>query len=188
MRQISALALTLTLLAAACGGTEREAGPTGNGNTNTTTQARGFTSCGLATCQPGQYCYDELLADCRNGCLSNLNCTDDQTCDKGSVDEGVCQNVSSNNNNNNNNNNNTDQVARCKAACEAAQACGLFDVAGTVECNAACGVVGDAVAKALADCVGNQGCSSSLPGCYNLECGPGYPCDAGQECVGGTCL
>ena len=185
MRHLDPLTLTFALFAVACGGAERTAAPD-PGNSNSSTQTRGFTSCGGVTCQPGQYCHDERFADCWNGCLSDLNCTDNQVCDKASSDEGVCQNVTPPNNNNTNTV--TDEIARCKAACSDAQACGLLDVATTVECTAACGVLSDPQAKALADCVDNQGCSLGLPGCYNLECGPSYPCDAGQTCVGGTCL
>lgn len=196
MRHFSHLSIALLFSSlfglAACGGEERTAGPTGpssNNNASSTNNnnPRGFTACGVATCQPGQYCYDELLADCRNGCLSDLNCTDNQVCDKGSIDEGICQNVS-NPNTNNNNNQTTDQIARCKTACEDAQGCGLFDVATTVECTAACGVLSDPQAKALADCVDNEGCGLGLPGCYNMECGPSYSCGAGEQCIGGTCL
>ena len=48
----------------------------------------GFTDCtpmGFedtpTVCQPGQYCEDSVLAECENGCLSNINCAADQTCE-----------------------------------------------------------------------------------------------------------
>lgn len=193
MKQINVLTtLMLALGLAACGGEERPSGtnpgPNPGTNPNPGGEPRGFTSCGSVTCQPGQYCYDEILLDCRNGCLSDLNCTDNQVCDKGSADEGVCQNVSTPNPGPGPGPAPTDEIARCKTGCEEAQACGLFDVATTVECTAACGVLSDPQAKALADCVENQGCGSGLPGCYNLECGPSYSCGVGQECIGGICL
>lgn len=196
MRTINYLAMILcTASAVACGGEERAPGttPTNNNSSsnnsnsnNNSAQNRGFTSCGGSTCQPGQYCRDDRFDDCNNGCLSDLNCTDNQFCDKGNANTGVCQNKAPNPMNNNNNN--TDQIQRCKTACEDAQACGLFDVATTVECTAACGVLSDIQAKALADCVDNEGCGLGLPGCYNLECGPDYSCNAGEQCIGGICL
>lgn len=195
MRKINYLAMFLVVgTAVACGGEERSPGTTpsnnnssnNNSSNNNNSQSRGFTSCGASTCQPGQYCRDDILADCRNGCLSDLNCTDNQFCDKGTTNDGVCQNKAPNNTNNNNTN--TDQIQRCRTACEDAQACGLFDVPTTVECTTGCGGLSDPQAKALADCVDNESCGLGLPGCYNLECGPSYACNAGEDCIGGICL
>lgn len=59
----------------------------------------GVTDCtppGLdqVVCQAGQYCEDQVLAICTNGCLSNDNCTSEQSCEKGAgEDVGSCQNV-----------------------------------------------------------------------------------------------
>ncbi len=59
----------------------------------------GVTDCtppGLeqVVCQAGQYCADQLLALCENGCLSNANCASDQECIKeGGEDVGSCQNT-----------------------------------------------------------------------------------------------
>lgn len=194
MRTNNYLPMILVSCVVACGGEDRVPGTPGTHNSNqnqnnsnqNNNEPRGFTSCGQVTCQPGQYCYDEIFDDCRNGCLSDLNCTDNQVCDKSGTDVGVCENTTPTNTNNNNTN--TDQIARCKSSCEEAQACGLFDVATTVECTGGCTTLSDAQAKALADCVDNAGCGLSLPGCYNLECGPSYSCGAGQDCIGGICL
>ena len=44
---------------------------------------RGFTQCGdLAECQPGQYCEDPVFSTCMAGCLSDVNCSDEQRCIK----------------------------------------------------------------------------------------------------------
>lgn len=59
----------------------------------------GMTDCGMfgdeaVVCQAGQYCQDQVLSTCVNGCLSNDNCTSEQTCEKESGEEvGTCQNV-----------------------------------------------------------------------------------------------
>jgi len=59
----------------------------------------GVTDCssgafGDVVCQAGQYCDDMVLSICENGCLSNDNCTSDQTCEKASgEDVGSCQNT-----------------------------------------------------------------------------------------------
>jgi hypothetical protein len=61
----------------------------------------GVTDCtppGLekVVCQAGQYCADQVLAECENGCLSNDNCTSEQTCEKAEgEDVGTCQNMGS---------------------------------------------------------------------------------------------
>lgn len=53
---------------------------------------RGFTECGQATCQPGQFCEDSRLAQCSNGCTSDLNCAANQTCqDPDFFNVGVCR-------------------------------------------------------------------------------------------------
>lgn len=60
----------------------------------------GFTDCTPTgfedtptLCQPGQYCEDSNLAICENGCLSNINCAGDQTCQIPSgASEGSCAN------------------------------------------------------------------------------------------------
>lgn len=61
---------------------------------------QGFTDCtpmgfenNPTTCQPGQYCEDSNLAICEPGCLSNVNCAADQTCDIPSGQSvGACAN------------------------------------------------------------------------------------------------
>lgn len=57
---------------------------------------QGFTQCGegedQATCQPGQYCSNAYFGLCDNGCLSDLNCGEEQLCVKeAGEDEGSCQ-------------------------------------------------------------------------------------------------
>lgn len=58
----------------------------------------GQTQCGpdpsfSVTCQAGQYCANQDLRDCQNGCLSNQNCASDQTCIIPTGESvGACQN------------------------------------------------------------------------------------------------
>lgn len=56
----------------------------------------GFTTCGegsdAATCQPGQYCDNAYFSLCDEGCLSDLNCGDEQLCIKEQGENvGTCQ-------------------------------------------------------------------------------------------------
>lgn len=80
---------------AGTGGEDMTADESGGGST----LGDGVTDCtppGLpeVVCQAGQYCADQTLADCQNGCLSNDNCASDQTCEKADgEDVGTCQNV-----------------------------------------------------------------------------------------------
>jgi len=89
--------------AAATGGTTAGAGSTTGGTSGTTgggTGGNGITACGNfpdqqpKSCQAGQYCADEGFSECLNGCLSNVNCTSDQSCIKeAGQNVGTCQTV-----------------------------------------------------------------------------------------------
>ena len=47
-------------------------------------------------CQAGQYCEDPLFAMCTNGCLNDMNCASNQTCNIPSGQSvGACENVGS---------------------------------------------------------------------------------------------
>ena len=61
---------------------------------------QGYTECGdflaphgdMNMCQPGQYCEDPTFSDCVEGCLSNVNCAEDQRCVKADgTNIGTCQ-------------------------------------------------------------------------------------------------
>lgn len=79
---------TLSILVGAlvgCGGTE-----------DPETLDQGFTVCGNATCQPGQYCFDSRFDDCQPGCTSDVNCASNQSCqDPDFLNVGVCRGASS---------------------------------------------------------------------------------------------
>ena len=70
------------------------AGSTGGGN-NT---GNGTTTCGdfpdgPKSCQAGQYCLDQTFSRCESGCLSDMNCASNQTCQKATGETtGSCQN------------------------------------------------------------------------------------------------
>ena len=73
--------------------------PACDGNTDGDEQEAlgdGATDCTPAgypspvTCQAGQFCADPLLGICEEGCLSDLNCADNQVCD---TDPGYCTNT-----------------------------------------------------------------------------------------------
>jgi hypothetical protein len=41
----------------------------------------GSSACGQATCAPGQYCFDNAVGDCENGCTATDNCATGEYCD-----------------------------------------------------------------------------------------------------------
>jgi hypothetical protein len=41
----------------------------------------GSSACGSATCTPGQYCFDNTVSDCENGCTAINDCAQGQYCD-----------------------------------------------------------------------------------------------------------
>ncbi len=182
------LAMTSSLfLLSACGG--------GNGDTMGPDGNRGYTDCGTVQCAPGQYCSDSRFSECTDGCLSDLNCDSAQQCIKASNEnEGTCQTGAKLDAGMMMTNTDAgmmqmnDEIARCKEKCTEAQACGVFDVSETVQCNAGCGTLSQLQAKSLNDCVDNAGCTSAILQCYGRECGPKYDCPAGQQCLGGGCL
>ncbi len=70
--------LLLLLVFTACGGAPGEL-------------KRGMSACGSLTCNAGQYCINDL--SCSPGCTSDLNCAENQTCQKsGQVPVGSCSN------------------------------------------------------------------------------------------------
>jgi hypothetical protein len=142
---------------------------------------QGFVACGMATCQPGQHCDDELASYCDDGCQSNLNCAADQTCENISevTKVGTCTNETSPD----------DQLARCQDACSQMASCGLLTAADGGECQASCAAADDATRRSVADCVEPWECESPLPSCLGIECGGSFTCSGPDEtCVDGMCL
>lgn len=111
LRQIFlGLFATTALLMPACAGddgddsdgSDSSATTSGGGSGGSSTggaEGDGVTDCTppaleKVVCQAGQYCADQVLGDCQNGCLSNDNCTSEQTCEKAAgEDVGSCQNT-----------------------------------------------------------------------------------------------
>jgi hypothetical protein len=91
---------------------------------------RGKTSCGIATCNAGQYC---LNLACIPGCQSNENCASDQTCEDigAGTHVGTCQNKS-----NPPTMMTTDPT--CKTTCDKLVQCGLFTWDEGVVCQTGC--------------------------------------------------
>jgi len=96
------LALLALSFAPACsddGGDGGADGTSGDGDGDGDGGGDGVTDCtppGLdeVLCQAGQYCADQVLGLCENGCLSNTNCASDQECIKeDGEDVGTCQNT-----------------------------------------------------------------------------------------------
>lgn len=180
IRFVSLSLLLVTLAAAtACGG--------GGGDD----LDPGFTACGdfpdqePKSCQPGQYCADEIFSECSNGCLSSINCLPEQSCQKApGQDVGVCSGDAAPDAGPQQ----SDQLERCLDACTRLIECGLVTGAEGADCNRDCQSASDAERRAVADCVLPWECETPLPGCIAAECGPSYPCPGDQECLGHMCL
>jgi len=153
-----ALATCLALAAAvvACGPTDD--GDSDGSSSSSSGSANGVTPCGAfdgspKSCPAGQYCADETLSICENGCLSNTNCADDQLCQKDpGYDVGTCQNTGS--------------AVSCADLCAKLQAC---DPAITqAQCDQACAGLNDTCKS----CIVGANCTELNDGtaCY-AECG-----------------
>lgn len=144
----------------------------------------GYTSCGGETCQPGQYCFDQLTGFCANGCTSNANCQDGHACQDISdvTGTGTCTESA------------TppppppppgNALAACQAACDGFQDCGL--AAGEVaECRHDCTGLTENQQTVVGNCAGRT-CGDQLL-CLGVDCFSDRDCGGGQSCVGMTCL
>jgi len=140
--------------------------------------ARGFTDCGdMAfngqTCQPGQYCSEPDFGQCSNGCLSDVNCADNQVCDLSSGSPGVCMNTS-----------NVEvptvtyttdpEVLACHTACEDLLGCGSITNVQFASCKAACSS-DKTLATMFADCVNAGNSCETMAQCAPNETASGGP-------------
>lgn len=107
MKKLISVVLVLgSCVAVACssssddsGGSAGSSNGTGGSGTGGSGAGRtGITPCGnfpdqvAKSCQASQYCQDEGFSKCAAGCLSDNNCTENQTCIKaGGANEGTCQ-------------------------------------------------------------------------------------------------
>ncbi len=144
----------------------------------------GFTACGNfpagpVTCQPGQYCEDAIFSNCESGCLSNLNCTTDQTCVKASGQNvGTCQGT----------------TPTCDPACSGDTPHCLGTTC--VEClnPSHCGndetCTGNVCVPVSTGCI--PACGTATPYCLNgttcVECIDPSHCDPNETCVDNACV
>ena len=178
---VFAIPLLLISLLAACGSAD-DAG-----------LSQGFTACGdfpdqqAKTCNPGQYCADEIFSDCALGCLGDYNCEEGNSCQKEpGQDIGTCGGFESSPDAGTVP---TNELERCIEACSILTGCGAIDVGEGAQCNSDCNGLSDGQRKAVADCVGDWNCTGEIPPCLGLECGPAYDCPINDEqCIGGSCL
>lgn len=151
---------------------------------NAAVDKKGFTKCGAITCRPNQYC-NPNIERCNLGCLSDLNCTDNQVCTKrkGS-DSGECTNKT------------TpppkpkDMLKYCVSGCNILQKCELFTMTETSQCHSDCSRLNDSQRKAFGDCADMwKLCTTGIPGCLSgIECGGKHKCPDGQECIDHSCI
>lgn len=98
VRRMATVLAVMALLMVGCGGMFDDFSDSGNDDRQL---APGYTPCGDypdqthgVICHPNQYCSSQNLGICREGCLSNDNCTDEQACFKeDGRDVGTCYNV-----------------------------------------------------------------------------------------------
>lgn len=108
MKKLVSLVLVIgSCFAVACGSSSDDSsgsngsagsGTGGSGTGGSGAGRTGITPCGnfpdqvAKSCQASQYCQDEGFSKCAAGCLSDNNCTQNQTCIKaGGANEGTCQ-------------------------------------------------------------------------------------------------
>lgn len=145
-----------------------------------TPSGRGFTACGDVTCQPGQYCDDPRFSACSEGCLSDVNCSEGQACDTAAffptcVNTATPADASMP----------PDQLARCRAACEHFQSCGL-PAAEAAQCLTDCAGLSSEQQRVVGNC-GEEACAS-VPACLGIDCLSSADCSGAAECIGGSCL
>jgi hypothetical protein len=154
-KSIGFLGLFLAMLGLACSSSTTTGSSSGTSGTSGGTS--GVTSCGTfgnsaKSCQAGQYCKDETLSICENGCLSNNNCAGDQACDKSNgATVGNCVNKA------------PTTTTTCADLCKKGKACEpSLDVA---RCEGAC----TGLSEGCKSCVISKACSAPASAC-DAEC------------------
>ena len=175
VRALPALAaLLVAMLLSACGSGDRS----------------GSTTCGVQTCQAGQYC---LNLACVPGCLSNQNCASDQVC--GGLEDGkpvgTCMNKGADAPDMSMAPVITDPV--CKKMFDKLVQCGLFTWDEGVAAQSLCGKLTAQQLKTMSDCATAWDCSgTTAPVCLGSLCGGKYMCApfAGMNlrCVSHACV
>ena len=150
----------------------------------------GKTDCGrfggqAVSCEAGQYCADQVLNECAQGCTSDRNCDAAQVCVKASGQNvGVCQRSGATPTPTPTPTPEpepepkpTTTQARCEAAVDKARGCGALSAQEVAAVKAACAdssADGTLLAKALADCVeAAKVCGAELNTCLRGDQGPG---------------
>jgi len=167
------LTLLITCVLAACGSSDHSG-----------------TQCGFQTCQAGQYCLNQA---CVPGCLSNMNCASDQTCEGLSEGRivGSCQNK----------NQPTEDMSSpavitdptCKLMFDKLVKCGLFAWDEGIAAQSLCSKLTAQQLKTLSDCATAWDCSgTTAPVCLGAICGGKYGCQPfggmNLRCVQHTCV
>lgn len=157
----------------------------------------GQTSCGsLATgesvsCQPSQYCADSILTRCESGCLSDMNCTGNETCAKESgQNSGFCQRKSG-----------AEGQPPDDPARSGMTTCG-FDFSGAdVSCQPSQHCADSTLARCEAGCLSDFNCPNNdlcikdaMQSVGTCEARPpvdpcvGVTCEASETCMAGQCV
>lgn len=136
--------------------TSSSGGATSSGGSS----ANGVTACGNnlredVKCQAGQYCEDQTLSICTDGCLSNTNCADDQECIKADGEnKGSCQKKVGGGSSSSSSSSSGGGGATQDAFCEKAQAC------DTSITDAQCAQLYAATNDACHECVVDSNCGA----------------------------
>lgn len=138
----------------------------------------GFTACGDATCQPGQYCFGPDT--CVAGCTSDANCVDDTPCvdiDAG-THVGVCQNGA---NDPGEGEGEGEESSTCDSYADHTHACGLAASEATA-IKLSCDQAAHDVRLAMIACDAAETCDE-LRSCSGVECFADADCGAGGDCL-----
>lgn len=146
----------------------------------------GFTACGDSTCQPGQYCANENLSVCENGCTSDANCEEGHVCEdiNDVTGQGTCS--ESPENDDEPGDPPADSLQACLDACNDFADCGMQG-SDYNDCLNTCPDLSENQQRTVARC-GEGTCAQAL-NCLELECFSDADCTgANDSCLGGRCV
>lgn len=153
---------------------------------------RGSTSCGIQTCQAGQYC---LNLACVPGCLSNGNCASDQVC--GGLEDGqtvgTCRNKDTSSDTPDMSTPSVITNPTCKSMFDKLVQCGLFTWDEGIAAQSLCSKLTAQQLTTLSDCAKAWDCSgTTAPTCLGSLCGGKYGCKpfggTNLRCVDHACV
>lgn len=137
----------------------------------------GRTQCGEVGgdkqyCEANRYCADQILSRCADGCASNNNCAEDQTCVKSAGEDfGSCMNKTTGGGGGGGGGDDTTTTGRCNKAAERGGSCSVLTPQEVAALKAFCADMdpdAQIFAKAIADCTDavSETCGADLETCF----------------------